>query len=159
MTALPVPNREKAASRTLEQKLQWATERLALWEDRRTAADARYARAREMGGGIPGFGGSGNQRAAQQVRNAYASADRAAREVDEKIAHYSQKVRAYERRIAERDRERLTVSDVAGATHVRIGRSWHKVVRVNAKSVTVETGYSWTDRYALDKILEVRTIA
>lgn len=30
---------------------------------------------------------------------------------------------------------------------IRIGHSWTRVVRANAASVTVETGYSWTDRY------------
>jgi hypothetical protein len=52
-------------------------------------------------------------------------------------------------------RVRLTVEDVKGARFVRDSCGWHEVVRVSAKSVTVETGYSWTDRIALEKILEV----
>lgn len=42
----------------------------------------------------------------------------------------------------------------ARAVRDRIG--WHKVVRVNAKSVTVETPYSWTDRIPRARIIEVR---
>lgn len=72
-------------------------------------------------------------------------------------------VEALEARVAaeaaESARVRFTTSDLAGATHVRDRFGWHKVVRVNAKSVTVETGYSWTDRIALDAVLEHRTVA
>lgn len=31
----------------------------------------------------------------------------------------------------------------------------HRVVRVNAKTVSVETGFSWTDRIAYDEIIDV----
>lgn len=33
---------------------------------------------------------------------------------------------------------------------------WHRVVRVNKKSVSVETPYTWTDRIPLDRIIETR---
>ena len=59
-------------------------------------------------------------------------------------------------RKAEAERVRLTYEDVQGARLIRTDTGWHEVVRVNAKSVTVETGYSWTDRIALGKVLEVR---
>ncbi len=39
---------------------------------------------------------------------------------------------------------------------VRTSLGWHKVVRVNRCSVTVETGYSWTDTIRLDRIIETR---
>jgi hypothetical protein len=52
-----------------------------------------------------------------------------------------------------------TTEELKAATHIRTVVGWHKVVRVSAKSVTVETGYSWTDRYTLDKIIQVATIA
>ena len=39
---------------------------------------------------------------------------------------------------------------------VRTVTGWHKVVKVNAKSVTVATGYSWTDRIEVARIIEVR---
>ena len=47
--------------------------------------------------------------------------------------------------------------ELKAARAIRTDAGWHKVVRVNAKSVTVESGYSWTDRYTLDKVLEVRS--
>jgi len=50
----------------------------------------------------------------------------------------------------------FTTEKLKAARAIRTSVGWHKVVKVNAKSVTVETGYSWTDRYALDKVLEVR---
>lgn len=52
-----------------------------------------------------------------------------------------------------------TTEQIKAATHIRTDIGWHKVVRISAKSVTVETGYSWTDRYALGRVLEVRAIA
>lgn len=51
----------------------------------------------------------------------------------------------------------FTPEELKAAKVIRTAVGWHKVVRVNAKSVTVETGYSWTDRYAIDKVLEVRS--
>lgn len=69
---------------------------------------------------------------------------------------------AFERRqaarVAEQARPKLSSADVDGATHVRDQFGWHRVVRVNAKSVSVETGYSWTDRIPLDRVLEAHTI-
>jgi len=45
----------------------------------------------------------------------------------------------------------------ADARLVRDSLGWHKVVRVNTKSVSVETGYSWTDRIPLANVLETRS--
>lgn len=59
-------------------------------------------------------------------------------------------------RDAEAARVRLTHAEVVGAAFVRDEFGWHRVVRVNAKSVTVETAYSWTDRIELDRIREIR---
>ena len=50
----------------------------------------------------------------------------------------------------------FTAEQLAAAVLVRTSVGWHRVARINAKSVTVYTHYSWTDRHALDKILEVR---
>lgn len=66
------------------------------------------------------------------------------------------KARREAARVAEAERVRLTAEDVKGARFVRDSCGWYKVVRVSAKSVTVETGHSWTDRIALNKVLEVR---
>lgn len=64
---------------------------------------------------------------------------------------------AYEQ--AEASRVRFTREDLSGAIVVRTTGGWHKVARVNAKTVSVETGYSWTDRIEFDKILEYRKLA
>ena len=45
----------------------------------------------------------------------------------------------------------------ADARLVRDSYGWHRVIRVNAKSVSVETGYSWTDRIPLANVLETRS--
>lgn len=48
------------------------------------------------------------------------------------------------------------LAEFQAARAVRTVSGWYKVVRVNNKSVSVETGYSWTDRIPLANILEVR---
>lgn len=50
----------------------------------------------------------------------------------------------------------FTDDELKAARVIRTRSGWHKVVRVNAKSVSVATGYSWTDRVALSSVLEVR---
>ena len=50
----------------------------------------------------------------------------------------------------------VTPELLADAKAVRDRFGWHLVARVNAKSVTVETAYSWTDRIPHDQILEVK---
>lgn len=72
---------------------------------------------------------------------------------DEEKRRTAERIAARE---AEKARPKLTADDVRGAVAVRDSYGWHRVVRVSAKSVTVETPYSWTDRIALDKVLEVR---
>jgi hypothetical protein len=150
---------EETEHRTIEEKRDWAADGVARWEDRLAAAEAGLERASEMGGRIPGFGGSGNQRAARQVRSAFASADRRYAEASEKLEYFKGKLRYYERVIAERDRKRFGREDLVGATHVRVRAVWRKVARLNAKTVSVETGYSWVDRIPFDQILEFRTIS
>jgi len=60
------------------------------------------------------------------------------------------------RRDAELVRVRLTREEIVGAVAVRTRFGWHAVVRVNAKSVSVHTGYSWVDRVLFEDVLEVR---
>jgi len=50
----------------------------------------------------------------------------------------------------------VSIDDIRTAALVRDRYGWHKVVRVSAKSVTVETGFSWTERIALDAIIDTR---
>jgi chromosome condensin MukBEF ATPase and DNA-binding subunit MukB len=40
---------------------------------------------------------------------------------------------------------------------VKIGGHWRRVVRVNTKTVSIETGYSWTDRATYVEIPDHRT--
>lgn len=60
-------------------------------------------------------------------------------------------------RATEKARPRLTAEDVRGAVVVRDCFGWHRVVRVSAKSVTVATPWSWTERIPLDRVLEARS--
>ena len=57
--------------------------------------------------------------------------------------------------VREAARVRLTREDLLGARAVRTRFGWHAVVRVNAKSVSVHTGYSWVDRVPFEDVLEV----
>lgn len=50
----------------------------------------------------------------------------------------------------------FTDDDLKHAALVRDDMGWHKVARVNAKSVSVLTGYSWVDRIPIEQVLEVR---
>lgn len=140
----------------LRAKLAHAQERLEAANDAMRAADRKDEAAFAMGGGIPGFGGSGNQRAARQVRSALDSAHRAWKEASERIEKWTHRVRRLESRIAEIDRVRLTRDDVLGAVLIHDGRTWRKVIRVNAKSVSVDSGYSWVDRVMFDQIRAVK---
>jgi hypothetical protein len=46
---------------------------------------------------------------------------------------------------------------VAPGDHVRIRGQWRRVARVNRKSLSVETGYSWTDRVPYREVTTVRS--
>lgn len=140
----------------LKGKLAYARERLEAANEAMRAAERKGEAADDMGGGIPGFGGSGSQRAARQVRGALDSAHRAWKEATERIDKWSYRVRRLEVRIAELERPRLTREDVLGAVVIHDGISWRKVVKVNAKTVSVDTGYSWVDRVPFDKIRAVK---
>lgn len=63
-------------------------------------------------------------------------------------------IAAYRARLAPKP---FTEDEYRAAKVVRNSLGWHRVVRVNTKSVTVESGYSWNDRIDRDKILEVRS--
>jgi len=49
-----------------------------------------------------------------------------------------------------------SAESLRGARFVRDRYGWHEVVRVNARTVAVHTGYSWDARVAVSKILEWR---
>lgn len=58
-------------------------------------------------------------------------------------------------REAESARQHFTPDELKGAKFIQTDTGWHEVVRVNGKTVTVKTPYSWTDSIALKKILKV----
>jgi hypothetical protein len=60
-----------------------------------------------------------------------------------------------EAREANADLPTLTTEDIKGAKLVRDKYGWYPVVRVSAKSVTVNAG-EWNSRIAITKILEVK---
>ena len=60
-------------------------------------------------------------------------------------------------RQAETDRVKFTRDDLKGALIVRSALyGWRKVRRVNTKTVSVDSGYSWADLIPMDKILDYR---
>ena len=59
-------------------------------------------------------------------------------------------------REVETARVRLRAPDVQGARFIRTRHGWHKVVRVNGATVTVEASHCLTERIPLGKVLEVR---
>lgn len=131
------------AKYTLEDKLAYAQHKADQARERLAAGEKRREAARDLGGGLLSFGGSGSQRARRQVQSATERATNAVGEALAAIKYWDGKVSGYERRIVERDRALLTRDDVAGATHVRTRSGWHKVVRVNAKSTTVKSTSTW----------------
>ena len=120
--------------------------KLAAAEARHTEAKAAFARAEE---------------ASARAHELCSDTQKAN---DNYIATYRAMIRAeaavvsLKAQIRDRGRERVAADDIKDATHIRTLTGWHKVVRVNAKSVTVATPHSWTDRYRLDEILETRTV-
>jgi hypothetical protein len=116
-----------------------------------------YVKAREIDdpGGLSGIRRKPNHKADRARYNSYS------READAwtavKDAEYEASV--IRGRLATQARNNaiaFTEDQYKAAKVVRDSHGWHKVAKVNAKSVSVETGYSWTDRIRRDKIIEVR---
>ena len=142
----------------LRRRLARAESYLAMAEAAKVKADRLSETAHELGGGIPGFGGAGNQSAAGKVRAAHERAHAIHRDADERIEKWGHRVIRLRLRIADAERVPLTATDLKGATLVRSKHGWHKVVRVNGKTVTIPSlvGGSWTDRIDIAAVLEAR---
>jgi len=95
-----------------------------------------------------------NPKADQRRFDAYSRAASASRSLDEARREVVFAERSLA--LAESAPPKPTAEEIRAATLVRDQFGWHRVVRVNAKSVTVHTPYSWTDRIAIDAILEAR---
>lgn len=57
-------------------------------------------------------------------------------------------------RVAEATRRRFTATELMYATRVRDSTGWHRVIRVNTKTVTVATAYSWTAAIPVNAVLD-----
>jgi hypothetical protein len=78
----------------------------------------------------------------------YTEAEAQAKELEHKAALAAHRER-------EAARTHFTAEELKGAKLVQTSTGWHEVVRVNGKTVTVKTPYSWTDSIAHKKILKV----
>jgi len=144
----------------LEQQLAYAREMITVAERDIESAEKLRAQARDLGGGLLSFGGSGKQGARRAVEAATDRGLRAAHAAGERLADWKRRADVLEARIAERDRVRFTGDDLADAAWVRsLTHGWRPVVRVNKTTVTVRSAYSWNDRIPLDQVLEHRAIA
>lgn len=77
-----------------------------------------------------------------------------ARQKSERDARYKA-ARAAEKQ-AESERQRLTREDILGSRAIRTDTGWRVVVKVNTKTVSVRSGYSWNDLIPIEKVLEVK---
>lgn len=115
-------------------------------------AEAELAAAAPTDSGDPALARLGGA-ALKQHHRATDSRLRRYTEAAARVAALRGQLNAAENREAEANRPRLTAADLAAATHVQDRFGWHRVVRVNARTVTVETPYSWTDRIPVGSIV------
>lgn len=127
------------------------------------AAQTSAARANALTiddpGALSGIRRKPNRRADDRRYSMYERAAAAQKWLDRAQGDVDRLTRALQAAEAEAERVPLTADDARGATHVRDKNGWHKVVTVNRTTVTVETGYSWTDRIPLERVLEARVFA
>lgn len=146
--------------RTTAEKLEAKRAELAALEARFSKASRSAVNATPGGGSsdpgiLSGISRKPNPKKDAARWNAYsreAEAGEALRRCKDDVAILENRIK---REVRDAPMPYLT-EELKAAKLVRTDLGWHKVVKVNAKSVSVETGYSWTDRYTLDKILEVR---
>lgn len=97
-----------------------------------------------------------NRLSARGLKQAHRNTDSSLRrytETQQRANALESKAHLAEARAKEAGRTRLTRADVEGATHIvdQHGQA-REVVRVNGKTVTVKTPYSWTETVPIDKI-------
>lgn len=96
---------------------------------------------------------------AKRANRLAAQWDREAREAAE-WHREGRRVVAMALEAAQAERDAQAPCDIDGlepGDWVRDRYGWHQVVRVNRKTVTVSTPFSWTDAIAKDRIIETRT--
>ena len=95
----------------------------------------------------------------KQHRRAMAGEMRAEKDAGLRVRRAESVVVTRKRQLAteiEKARPKLTVDDVRGAVAVRDRYRWHRVVKVNTKTVKVVVEPGMDDLISLDKVLEVR---
>jgi hypothetical protein len=152
-------------TRTLEEKLADAEAKVEKLGGRSDAARAASERATPGGltgydpgvisGVISGISGAGG---AKQTSRRFAAYNREAAAAED-LRRAKADVAGAKYAIAKAKRDAPITYDPAiliPGSYVRSANGWHKVVRVNKTTVSVATGYSWTDKIVLGKIVEVR---
>lgn len=94
----------------------------------------------------------------QQMRSRDAAIGRAEK-LRRQINMSVHRLAALERQRHEQARNDASVVDfttLGPGDYVRDRHGWHEVVRVNAKSVTVTTTFSWNESIARDRVIETR---
>ncbi|MGW6416302.1 DUF3560 domain-containing protein [Streptomyces sp. NPDC055055] len=91
--------------------------------------------------------------------SAYADSDRLRRQYAGELAVLEERI-AGDRAVLDAAREagtfgRYSKDNVHRDDQVKIRGQWRTVVRANTKSVSVTTGYSWTDRYGWEEVKAV----
>lgn len=93
-------------------------------------------------------GASNGARLAEQAIDAELARQQAERDAQ----HAEGVARRKAEREAEKARVKFTAGDLVGAEIIHDGFSWRRVIRINAKSVTVTTAYSWTERVPIEQV-------
>jgi len=140
----------------MDDDLNLAREALVILTAAAVAADESYRLT--YGDDMAMVSGTRRKYSARATSRKFGAGDRTA-EAWKRVRDCESRIATLEQcaKIAKRDAlVPFTVEQLKAATIVRNRHGWHRVARVNAKSVSVETGYSWTDRILLAEIIEVR---
>lgn len=141
------------ASRKVDAKAAEKTSRL---RDKLTAAQAEHDAAQRAVDAIDSTPRAGMRRGIQHQRRVAADVHRTA-EAFARRDRAAHEVKVLQQQIKSASAKPVDPADLKGARFVRDRYGWHEVDKVNAKTVSVKTGYSWTDRIPHDRIHEVRS--
>lgn len=142
---------------TLHSELTVARAELYALTARANAQSAAYVLT--YGDDMATVSGTRKKYSAGATARKFAAADREAatwRAITDKDTH----IATLERRIARALRDTpvpYTDAELKAARYVRDKHSWHEVVRVNAKTVTVRTAWSWDEHLPIGDVLEIRS--
>ena len=77
----------------------------------------------------------------------------------ERLAVVEEELRFLRQAIQDSGVRQYTQADFQKGDLARIRGRWHVVAKANAKTIAVETGYSWTDKYPYHEVTEQRSAA